>query len=1378
MKDTPSKIPLPEPTRERWQPLRLGLVEMYHYDVEEFWFRDGHLLLRGNNGTGKSKVLSLTLPFLLDANLSSSRVEPDGDRTKRMDWNLLMNGRHQRRIGYTWLEFGRKTSHDETQILTLGCGMKAIAGRSTVDTWFFITQQRIGMDLWLTTHERMALSRERLEEALGSHGQIFPTASAYRRAVDERLFRMGQQRYGALVDTLIQLRQPQLSKQPDERRLSEALTEALPPLDRAALEDVAEAMSQLEDMRRELQELEAMRAAIASFTGRYRRYAQIATRRRARLVRQSQTEFDQTSRELNDAKAALERARELVSRSQERQRESEDLVAMATARLAALNQDPLMRDAFRIEEARRDADRCRRSVADADQRAHGARARADRESRLAAERRSVCETTREKLVRTFRSVTELATTSGVVTAMDRVLEPALLPDGLQHAPNDLADKVLQVSRDAERRRREQIAIVRRRRVELEEARQLLVRAKDSRAVHAEAFDRAEQALQSSIAELRAASAELLQQWRDHCARLHELDLAGSDELLGELETWVENQAGPNPLRVALERAWESQQTQFAAREAELGEQRKKLQAEQSSLKDEQSLLLRGEDKTPPAPYTRAVDVRMQKSGAPLWQVVDFADHVASEQRAVLEAALEASGLLDAWVSSEGVLTNRRTQDVMLTPRRACVGPSLREWLKPTIPQSGPGASLSEAMLLKIMDAIACSDDEPIEAEAWISPAGEFRVGALRGFWEKPSAEYIGHAAREAARQARLAAIKQQLAQLDLAFADIAAALDELSERRRFARGEVDEAPSDDRLLRAHSHRITAEEQRRGAQARLGHADARVLQVEENMSLANSRLEADARDLSLPVVEDQILSVELALSDFRAGATELSGAIQAHRNSLREWNAQQEREQTALADVEAAVLEEAENRRAQRVADELLATLEATVGKQVSELLQEIRATETSKREHETSLQRARAELIVASSNRGTAEAKCSALTERLTERVEHRRRAIDELQTFAARTGLLEVAVPGVQLPSADAEWGIEAALIVARRAEQILVEVAAEDADWSRIQATISRDLTELQSAMSAQAHAVEAELSDFGLIVRITYQQQLQRPDTLELRIDADLQERRMLLSAQERAVLEQHLEKEIAANLQRMIQDTEQRVAAINAELYRRPTSTGVRYKLDWQVVPDEDPNAVAGLAEARKRLLRTRADAWSAEDRQQVGEFLRARIDAERLRDEQASLSDNLARALDYRRWHRFRVQRLQDGAWKPLSGPASSGERALGLTVPLFAAASSHYESAHAHAPRLVLMDEAFAGIDDEARANCMALIREFDLDFVMTSEREWGCYPALPGLSICQLIRREGMDAVYVTRWAWDGRERREQPDPERRFPEALSSEG
>src|SRR5690606_7289615 len=131
------------------QPLRVGLVEMFFYDAEEFWFRDGHLLLRGNNGTGKSKVLSLTLPFLFDANLRSERIEPDGDRSKRMEWNLLMGGAGgERRTGYTWIESGRRDGNGTAHYLTLGCGLRAVVGKA-VEPWYFQTTLRVGESLWL-----------------------------------------------------------------------------------------------------------------------------------------------------------------------------------------------------------------------------------------------------------------------------------------------------------------------------------------------------------------------------------------------------------------------------------------------------------------------------------------------------------------------------------------------------------------------------------------------------------------------------------------------------------------------------------------------------------------------------------------------------------------------------------------------------------------------------------------------------------------------------------------------------------------------------------------------------------------------------------------------------------------------------------------------------------------------------------------------------------------------------------------------------------------------------------------------------------------------------------------------------------------------------
>jgi hypothetical protein len=58
----------------------------------------------------------------------------------------------------------------------------------------------------------------------------------------------------------------------------------------------------------------------------------------------------------------------------------------------------------------------------------------------------------------------------------------------------------------------------------------------------------------------------------------------------------------------------------------------------------------------------------------------------------------------------------------------------------------------------------------------------------------------------------------------------------------------------------------------------------------------------------------------------------------------------------------------------------------------------------------------------------------------------------------------------------------------------------------------------------------------------------------------------------------------------------------------------------------------------------------------------------------------------------------------------------------------------------------------------------MGLLGTFDLDFVMTSEREWGCYASLSGLAIYQLATRPGIDAVGLTRWVWNGKERVHAP--------------
>jgi uncharacterized protein (TIGR02680 family) len=1246
-----------------------------------------------------------------------------------------------------------------------------VAGRPRAEAWHFITEQRVGRELWLITPERVVVARERLAERLGDRGHIFDTAHDYRRAVDERLFHMGEERYRALMDTLITLRHPQLSRRPDEQNLSKALTEALSPMPQATLEDVAEAMTQLDEYRDALAAHEALRDAVAQFGRRYRVYARIQARRQARVLRQAQTEFDNASRALADARSEHALAEKAVAAHSGRHAELERKLARDRAALDELRQDPVMRDARRLHEAVHAARERARDAEEARSRRAEAEERHRREQAATKIRQDEVERTLASLTREVEVAEQLAATLGVAADHARSAAP-LSPFGeLGHRSPEELDRVHLELREVWQSRGRHFAQIRERLSEVDRAAAARDLAASARNDRAETFQAAQERARTADAQLRRGAELFLQQWQIYLGRLAVLTVSDPESAMDALSAWTESQIGDNPMLDLLRQAQQDAAGRLANNEANLKRQQGELRETTDDLVAERERLAKGEDRTPPRPHTRSAEARQDRDGAPLWRLVEFRDQVPASARAGLEAALEAAGLLDAWVLPDATVLDPHTHDVLLTAR-AARQTSLRDWLIPA-----DGSSVSRETIETVLAGIDCTSEDPGDAEAWVSPSGRFRLGPARGAWSKADAEYVGFAAREAARRRRLEQIGLELASLTADLEKIQAALQALESERRALNDDFAQAPSDSGLRDAHAQFSAAELHRREAQERLARADAQWNQAEDAWRRAHGALERDAQDLRLPADAPALATLELRLAEYPQSALTLVQAARSHRRALSELREQDSRERDAQTQATAAREDHERRIRGAEEAEARRDELRAGVGAAVAEIERRLARKAEAVQSGEKLVAKENEALATAREDRAKSEQKAKDTQQALEERSLRRQEAVEKLRAFA-QTGLLSAALPDLEVPDPAGGWTIDPALGTARRAEQALADVASEDADWTRIQSDISRDLTTLTTAMSAQGHQAQAETSDFGLIVEIVYQSRPERPDVLERRLETEIAERREILTARERAVLENHLQAEVAAGLQRLLQDARRRVDNINAELERRPTSIGVRFKLEWQPLPEGEEGAPVGLAAARGRLLNTAADAWSAEDRRLVGEFLHNRIKTERSRDDGGALLDHLSRALDYRRWHRFRVKRYQDGAWRPLSGPASSGERALGLTVPLFAAASSHYASAeYPYAPRLVLLDEAFAGIDDEARAHCMALIREFDLDFVMTSEREWGCYAELPGLAICNLVRREGVDAVFVSRWRWDGRARLEEADPSRRFPEpAIAS--
>ncbi|MCX4515088.1 TIGR02680 family protein [Streptomyces sp. NBC_01619] len=1351
---------LPAPRRSRWQPLRIGLVDLFHYDVEEFHFRDGRLLLRGNNGTGKSKVLALTLPFLLDGDLTSRRVEPDGDPGKRMEWNLLLGGEHPHpeRLGYTWIEFGRRDrAGGENHFRTLLCGLKAVSGRGIARHWYAVTGQRVDHrpgaatagSLSLVDATGTALSRDRLAEAIAGHGMVYDQARTYRRAVDEALFGLGEQRYGALVDLLIQLRQPQLSKRPNEAALSRALTEALPPVDQAVIADVAEAFRSLDEEKEELAAASAAERAASTFLDHYRRYARIATRRRARLPRAEHSRYEHLQRDLAEAQAAHAQAEEEREAAERHLAALDETEVRLHAQDAALREGPEMRDARELERAAQAVER----TAHALNQARDDRDRAARDHAKALGRFGAAETrlrTAEKLAEdTYRRAREDATAARIdLPDDDRLSEPEL-------------------------RRAAQESVERRSRAlaHTESLADAAERAAAVRRGEALRLDEADTELdQATGTQLRAEEAvadvgrALLDDVRNRGLTWTELAYPDPAGLLDELQEWTGHLHGPYPARVHAARAHSAASAGLADQAAEAARRRSELAARTARVREELTALEEGGRRAPQPLPTRAPGLRERLPGAPLWRLVDFHDGLPAPQRAGLEAALEASGLLDAWVLPDGHVLAADGHDTLLAPATGPVdGPSLAQLLCPAPdPDDVQAAAVGEETVARLLAAVGAGPDSP--AATWVAGDGRFRVGALTGRWAKPAAEYVGEGARESARRARIAELRTELVALQEESEAVEAQAEAVASRRRTLDAELADVPDDGPLTRAHVEATTAAETVRRARERRAERAAVLAEASERAERAAIGLAESAADLGLPADRSGLTAVREAVASLVTVLASLWPALRERGEASRQVEEERTEAGQAAERVAELSLRAEEAEREAVGTDEHHTTLRSTVGAAVADLERRLVETAEALAACDADRRLARRRHTEAEKAASRAEGRIDQLEKDLKHAAAARAEAIAGLQRFTA-TGLITVALPDLAVPAGDdGPWAATPAIALARAIEVGLSTADDSDGAWERVQRRLSEEFKTLQDTLSRHGHTASARMVEDGMVVDIVYQGRERAVPALAEALAAEVAELTRILSAREREILETHLITEVAGTLQELIGAAERQVRNMNAELEDRPTSTGMKLRLVWRASRKAPP----GLAQARERL-RQSADAWTPEDRAAVGEFLQAQIARQQTDDTSGSWLEHLTAALDYRSWHEFGVERHQHGRWVPATGPASGGERVLAVSVPLFAAASSHYASAGSpHAPRLVTLDEAFAGVDDDSRAKCLGLLHAFDLDVVMTSEREWACYPQVPGIAIAQLSRIDEIAAVLVTRWEWDGTRRTRGEDPVR----------
>ena len=272
---------------------KIGLLNFWLYDEEEFDFYDGKLILRGTNGSGKSVTMQSFIPLILDGNKSPDRLDPFGSKERKIEDYIIGNSetiQKEEAISYLYMEVKKDNNY-----ITIGLGFKGRKGKP-VESWGFALKdgKRIGKDFYLYKDpaNKVPLSKNELKSRLGTINEFTDTTKEYKSMVNRLLFGFPNlDTYDEFIKLLLQLRSNKLSKDYKPTNLVNVLNTVLQPLTEEDLRPLSEAIEQMNKTKEKIETLEKNTKSLKEFLKLYKNYNEVVLLTKARNYQKTNKEY-------------------------------------------------------------------------------------------------------------------------------------------------------------------------------------------------------------------------------------------------------------------------------------------------------------------------------------------------------------------------------------------------------------------------------------------------------------------------------------------------------------------------------------------------------------------------------------------------------------------------------------------------------------------------------------------------------------------------------------------------------------------------------------------------------------------------------------------------------------------------------------------------------------------------------------------------------------------------------------------------------------------------------------------------------------------------------------------------------------------------------
>ncbi len=1334
---------------ERWKMNQIGFVNFWLYDRESFQLEDGKLLLRGQNGSGKSITTQSFIPFILDGDRSPSRLDPFGTSSRTMDYYFLGDNEREDSTGYLYLEFKK-----ENEYRTIAIGQHAHQGRPMTFWGFVINDgRRINIDLKLyreSGDKIIPLSRQEMKKELGDDIPFTTSQKEYKEMVNKYLFGFEKiEQFEQYIKLLIKVRAPKLSNVFKPTKVYEILNDSLQVLSDEDLRPMVDAMEKMDSIQEHLDGLKRACNDASAIAKEYKHYNLYMLSKKSHNYVNALKESSQASQEYNQFLQQIESWEKTILEKKSVLEKLQIEESYIRNQLQQLFDPELENLDLKLQNLTNEVNEYTNSKSQK-------KVQIEQKNELIHE----CE-----------------------------VELKNLNDSLEYTEKKILDTIrdmdeyqMEIKNDFHLNLKEDIQLNKDINFDLYNS-QLITLHKNVR--DGQNVLRKYNDLQKKYEEDKEQENRVNKVYQDeqyHCEQLQTNKEKIQDKLLTDVHSlkknvyWnvdeksildankiIEEYVGASDtfrLKSIFQKDYDQKIQIKNESIALLKASEKQIFANLNEKKEEYRKIESQKEIEPERDeYTISFRNQLKQCGIeayPFYQTVTFSSSLNESEQAILEQQLYKSGVLDALVVSDEDYQRIQKEFPNFLDCLIYVKQDGNQTFDDLLVEQNLPSKIQKTTT-RILSNITKENGSLI-----LKKNGYFKHGLIEGHVYKKESEYVGVNARRRKKQQLLEQLQNEIEQIEN---DLQTKRNEINEVKEYIiqmQEEYQRIPdttelneicnqmyqSNMRLQEYARKKKELEEITRKSYQAFKEAEKKMLSICKLLPYTRSTEEYEDILQSIDSYKDLLYSLRQFVTEKESYESQKNVQDQLINQYYEEID-------------DLSLEKDKYDAKIQYCSKQIHQLKEIMNSPETQEKAKKISELHQKEKENQLSIQTTITDLAVVQNNLDNADQQIAVkktIAEEKEDHLNHVKQYLEEelslnLVLKNDEQSLESCANEAIELEESNFMMKSSAEMVA--RLHESYQKNTSNLADYN---VSINRVFEDEQQAVADR---------DRSIVNAYFGGKKLDLYEFLEqLKNNIDMQDE--LIKKKDREIFEDILTQTISKKLTERIEDSRNLVKEMSSLMKNMDTSMGLSFSLEWKPNNPEEIDEI-DVRELEKILMRD-SELITSEDISRVSKHFRSIIQREKQQIEMnnaiVNYMDLVRNALDYRKWYSFKMRyiRRNEGK-KDLTNAAfnrfSGGEKAMAMYVPLFAAVNAQYQKCmNDDHPRMIALDEAFAGVDEKNISSMFEMVEAMDFDYIMNSQALWGCYATVKKLKISELLRPLNENFVTVVNYIWNGKEK------------------